>query len=119
MGLPISAKRKLLTAKALVVITNLASGLPSQADVHGCLTRLVKTKTFQLKRDGYSMKLNVEGKIKEEGTGRHSGGVGSGLRSQGETLSSGAGVCFEVQASMMGTSLVKASRRSQKGRQVG
>nr|XP_020634136.1 alpha-2-macroglobulin-like [Pogona vitticeps] len=51
----------------------------------GCLTRLVKTKTFQLKRDGYSMKLNVEGKIKEEGTGVEL--TGSGTTDITQTLS--------------------------------
>ncbi|KAJ7303279.1 hypothetical protein JRQ81_012218 [Phrynocephalus forsythii] len=40
-----------------------------EADGHGCLTRMVKTKVFQLRREGYRMNLNVEGKIKEEGTG--------------------------------------------------
>ncbi|XP_072844543.2 alpha-2-macroglobulin [Pogona vitticeps] len=56
-----------------------------EADVHGCLTQLVKTKTFQLKRDGYSMKLDVEGKIKEEGTGVEL--TGSGTTDITQTLS--------------------------------
>ncbi|XP_067321176.1 alpha-2-macroglobulin-like [Anolis sagrei] len=40
-----------------------------EADGQGCLTRVVQTKVFQLKRSGYNMNLNVEGTIVEEGTG--------------------------------------------------
>uniref|UniRef100_A0A803TU97 Uncharacterized protein n=1 Tax=Anolis carolinensis TaxID=28377 RepID=A0A803TU97_ANOCA len=35
----------------------------------GCLTRVVQTSLFQLKRSGYKMNLRVEGTIVEEGTG--------------------------------------------------
>lgn len=31
----------------------------------------MKTKIFQLKRKGYEMKIEVQGKITEEGTGMH------------------------------------------------
>ncbi|XP_053777806.1 alpha-2-macroglobulin isoform X2 [Desmodus rotundus] len=34
----------------------------------GCFSQQVKTKAFQLKREGYNMELEVEAKIKEEGT---------------------------------------------------
>lgn len=40
-----------------------------QADNYGCISEVVKTKLFQLKRSGYENKLHVEAKIKEEGTG--------------------------------------------------
>ncbi|XP_077779223.1 alpha-2-macroglobulin-like isoform X2 [Podarcis muralis] len=40
-----------------------------EANGHGCLSQEVKTKIFQLKREGYAMNLKVEGKIEEEGTG--------------------------------------------------
>uniref|UniRef100_A0A8C4JDK4 Alpha-2-macroglobulin n=1 Tax=Dromaius novaehollandiae TaxID=8790 RepID=A0A8C4JDK4_DRONO len=40
-----------------------------QTDNHGCVSELVKTKLFQLKRTGYQNKLHVEAKIKEEETG--------------------------------------------------
>ncbi|TFJ98947.1 caM kinase-like vesicle-associated protein [Platysternon megacephalum] len=40
-----------------------------QADVRGCVSNVVKTKIFQLKRKGYEMKIEVQGKITEEGTG--------------------------------------------------
>ncbi|XP_075758464.1 alpha-2-macroglobulin-like isoform X1 [Pelodiscus sinensis] len=41
-----------------------------QADSQGCVSSVVKTKIFQLKRKGsYEMKIEVEGKITEEGTG--------------------------------------------------
>ncbi|XP_042310156.1 alpha-2-macroglobulin-like [Sceloporus undulatus] len=39
-----------------------------QADGHGCLSQVVQTKVFQLKRSGYRMNIEVEGKIVEEGT---------------------------------------------------
>ncbi|XP_062978761.1 alpha-2-macroglobulin-like isoform X2 [Elgaria multicarinata webbii] len=47
------------------------------ADAHGCFSHLVKTKVFQLKRSGYQMKLDVECKITEEGTGVVLRGIGS------------------------------------------
>ncbi|XP_068557479.1 alpha-2-macroglobulin [Anas acuta] len=40
-----------------------------QTDNHGCISEVVKTKLFQLKRSGYENKLYVEAKIKEEETG--------------------------------------------------
>uniref|UniRef100_A0A803TIM5 Alpha-2-macroglobulin n=1 Tax=Anolis carolinensis TaxID=28377 RepID=A0A803TIM5_ANOCA len=40
-----------------------------EADGQGCLTRVVQTSLFQLKRSGYKMNLRVEGTIVEEGTG--------------------------------------------------
>ncbi|CAI5768766.1 alpha-2-macroglobulin-like isoform X1 [Podarcis lilfordi] len=40
-----------------------------EANGHGCLSQVVKTNIFHLKREGYEMNLKVEGKITEEGTG--------------------------------------------------
>ncbi|XP_069719677.1 alpha-2-macroglobulin-like isoform X2 [Phaenicophaeus curvirostris] len=40
-----------------------------QTDNYGCVSEVVKTKLFQLKRNGYENKLHVEAKIKEEETG--------------------------------------------------
>ncbi|XP_063004724.1 alpha-2-macroglobulin [Melospiza melodia melodia] len=40
-----------------------------QTDIYGCISEVVKTKLFQLKRRGYENKLHVEAKIKEEDTG--------------------------------------------------
>ncbi|NWS75318.1 A2MG protein, partial [Crotophaga sulcirostris] len=40
-----------------------------QANNYGCISEVVKTKLFQLKRNGYENKLHVEAKIKEEETG--------------------------------------------------
>ncbi|KFP12738.1 Alpha-2-macroglobulin, partial [Egretta garzetta] len=40
-----------------------------QTDNYGCISEIVKTKVFQLKRSGYENKLHVEAKIKEEETG--------------------------------------------------
>ncbi|XP_065440739.1 alpha-2-macroglobulin-like isoform X2 [Chrysemys picta bellii] len=48
-----------------------------QADVRGCVSNVVKTKIFQLKRKDYEMKIEVEGKITEEGTGVELTGTGS------------------------------------------
>ncbi|XP_034641773.1 alpha-2-macroglobulin isoform X10 [Trachemys scripta elegans] len=48
-----------------------------QADVRGCVSNVVKTKIFQLKRKSYEMKIEVEGKITEEGTGVELTGTGS------------------------------------------
>ncbi|KAM6216261.1 pregnancy zone protein-like [Rhynchocyon petersi] len=39
-----------------------------QANNTGCFTQIVKTDMFQFKRSGYAMSLEVEGKVKEEGT---------------------------------------------------
>uniref|UniRef100_A0A8C0URQ3 Alpha-2-macroglobulin-like n=1 Tax=Cyanistes caeruleus TaxID=156563 RepID=A0A8C0URQ3_CYACU len=40
-----------------------------QVNIYGCISEVVKTKLFQLKRSGYENKLHVEAKIKEEDTG--------------------------------------------------
>uniref|UniRef100_A0A8C3HPL3 Alpha-2-macroglobulin bait region domain-containing protein n=1 Tax=Chrysemys picta bellii TaxID=8478 RepID=A0A8C3HPL3_CHRPI len=48
-----------------------------EADVRGCVSNVVKTKIFQLKRKSYEMKIEVEGKITEEGTGVELTGTGS------------------------------------------
>lgn len=40
-----------------------------KTDNHGCISKLVKTKLFQLKRTGYENKLHVDAKIEEEETG--------------------------------------------------
>eukprot|EP00076_Gallus_gallus_P033040 XP_024998578.1 alpha-2-macroglobulin isoform X2 [Gallus gallus] len=40
-----------------------------QTDNYGCISKLVKTKLFQLKRTGYENKLHVDAKIEEEETG--------------------------------------------------
>ncbi|KAK1341411.1 hypothetical protein QTO34_017817 [Cnephaeus nilssonii] len=48
-----------------------------QADSKGCFTQLVKTKLFQLRLKGYDMKLKVEAKVREEGTGLELTGHGS------------------------------------------
>uniref|UniRef100_A0A667GRT3 Pregnancy zone protein n=1 Tax=Lynx canadensis TaxID=61383 RepID=A0A667GRT3_LYNCA len=39
-----------------------------QADDKGCFTQLVQTKIFQLRQKGYDMAIQVEAKVKEEGT---------------------------------------------------
>ncbi|XP_036108357.1 alpha-2-macroglobulin-like [Molossus molossus] len=43
----------------------------------GCFSQQVKTKVFQMKRGGYKMELEVEAKIKEEGTEVELTGKGS------------------------------------------
>ncbi|XP_045146453.1 alpha-2-macroglobulin isoform X2 [Echinops telfairi] len=48
-----------------------------QLNSHGCFSRQVNAKIFQLKRQGYEMKLQVEAKIKEEGTELELTGTGS------------------------------------------
>ncbi|XP_067387171.1 alpha-2-macroglobulin-like, partial [Emydura macquarii macquarii] len=48
-----------------------------QADVRGCVSHVLQTKIFQLKRKGYGMNIEVEGKIMEEGTGVELTGTGS------------------------------------------
>lgn len=40
-----------------------------QADEKGCFRQVVKTKVFQPRQKGYDMKIEVEAKIKEDGTG--------------------------------------------------
>ncbi|XP_062470022.1 alpha-2-macroglobulin-like isoform X1 [Pezoporus occidentalis] len=40
-----------------------------KTDIYGCISEMVKTNLFQLKRNGYENKLHVEAKIKEEETG--------------------------------------------------
>ncbi|KAM9173427.1 alpha-2-macroglobulin-like [Pangshura tecta] len=47
-----------------------------QADVRGCVSNVVKTKIFQLKRKSYEMKIEVQGKLTEEGTGVELTGTG-------------------------------------------
>nr|XP_020143340.1 alpha-2-macroglobulin-like [Microcebus murinus] len=44
---------------------------------HGCVSQQVNTKVFQMKREGYQMKLDMEANIKEEGTGVELTGRGS------------------------------------------
>ncbi|KAM9073574.1 pregnancy zone protein-like [Megaptera novaeangliae] len=48
-----------------------------QADEEGCFTQLVKSKIFHLRQKGYDMKLQVEAKVREEGTGLELTGHGS------------------------------------------
>ncbi|XP_039327775.2 pregnancy zone protein-like isoform X1 [Saimiri boliviensis] len=48
-----------------------------QANSEGCFTQLLKTEIFQLKQKGYDMKIEVEAKVKEEGTGLELTGYGS------------------------------------------
>ncbi|KAJ7419872.1 alpha-2-macroglobulin-like protein [Willisornis vidua] len=44
-------------------------------DNYGCISEMVKTNLFQLKRGGYKNKLHVEAKIKEEDTGMELSGT--------------------------------------------
>ncbi|XP_064265890.1 alpha-2-macroglobulin-like isoform X1 [Passer domesticus] len=48
-----------------------------RADVHGCVSGVVRTKVFQLLRKGYEMSIDVRGKITEDGTGIEMTGTGS------------------------------------------
>uniref|UniRef100_M3YMW4 Alpha-2-macroglobulin n=1 Tax=Mustela putorius furo TaxID=9669 RepID=M3YMW4_MUSPF len=48
-----------------------------QADSEGCFTQLVKTKVFQLRQKGYDMSIQVEAKVKEDGTELELTGHGS------------------------------------------
>ncbi|XP_064141250.1 alpha-2-macroglobulin [Loxodonta africana] len=48
-----------------------------QLNSNGCFSRQVSTKIFQMKRQGYEMKLQLEAKIKEEGTEVELTGTGS------------------------------------------
>ncbi|XP_020143233.2 alpha-2-macroglobulin-like [Microcebus murinus] len=48
-----------------------------QLNRHGCFSQQVNTKVFQMKKEGYQMKLDVEANIKEEGTGVELTGRGS------------------------------------------
>ncbi|XP_032761474.1 alpha-1-macroglobulin [Rattus rattus] len=48
-----------------------------QADEKGCFRQVVKTKVFQPRQKGYDMKIEVEAKIKEDGTGTELTGTGS------------------------------------------
>lgn len=43
--------------------------LSLQADNEGCFTQFVKTKIFQLRQKLYDMTIQVEAKVREEGTG--------------------------------------------------
>ncbi|KAK1341413.1 hypothetical protein QTO34_017819 [Cnephaeus nilssonii] len=46
----------------------LCEKLSQKLNSQGCVSQQVKTKVFQMKREGYKMELEVEAKIKEEGT---------------------------------------------------
>uniref|UniRef100_A0A8C0AEP2 Alpha-2-macroglobulin n=1 Tax=Bos mutus grunniens TaxID=30521 RepID=A0A8C0AEP2_BOSMU len=48
-----------------------------QADDEGCFTQLVNAKSLQLKQKGYERTLQVEAKVREEGTGLELTGHGS------------------------------------------
>ncbi|XP_036037851.1 pregnancy zone protein-like [Onychomys torridus] len=48
-----------------------------QADDKGCFRQVIKTKVFQPRQKGYDMKIEVEAKVKEEGTGMELSGYGS------------------------------------------
>ncbi|XP_051706089.2 pregnancy zone protein [Oryctolagus cuniculus] len=48
-----------------------------QADNKGCFTKVVKTKIFQLRQNRYDMNIQVEAKVREEGTGLELTGYGS------------------------------------------
>ncbi|XP_064374651.1 alpha-2-macroglobulin-like isoform X2 [Dromaius novaehollandiae] len=48
-----------------------------QADAHGCVSDVVRTKIFQLQHRGYEMSIEVQGKIIEDGTGIEMTGTGS------------------------------------------
>nr|XP_044612248.1 pregnancy zone protein-like isoform X1 [Equus asinus] len=48
-----------------------------QADNEGCFTQFVKTKIFQLRQKLYDMTIQVEAKVREEGTGLELTGHGS------------------------------------------
>ncbi|XP_010083348.1 PREDICTED: alpha-2-macroglobulin-like, partial [Pterocles gutturalis] len=48
-----------------------------QADAHGCVSGVVRTKIFQLQRRGYEMSIEVQGKMTEDGTGTEMTGTGS------------------------------------------
>uniref|UniRef100_A0A8C2MXY6 PZP, alpha-2-macroglobulin like n=1 Tax=Cricetulus griseus TaxID=10029 RepID=A0A8C2MXY6_CRIGR len=48
-----------------------------QADDKGCFSQVIKTKVFQPRQKGYDMKIQVEAKVKEEGTGLELSGYGS------------------------------------------
>ncbi|XP_059112905.1 pregnancy zone protein-like [Peromyscus eremicus] len=48
-----------------------------QADDKGCFRQVIKTKVFQPRQKGYDMTIEVEAKVKEEGTGMELSGYGS------------------------------------------
>ncbi|XP_038175866.1 pregnancy zone protein-like [Arvicola amphibius] len=48
-----------------------------QADDKGCFRKVIKTKIFQLRQKGHDMNIEVEAKVKEEGTGVELSGHGS------------------------------------------
>uniref|UniRef100_A0A8C9GDT2 Alpha-2-macroglobulin n=1 Tax=Pavo cristatus TaxID=9049 RepID=A0A8C9GDT2_PAVCR len=48
-----------------------------EADSHGCVSAVVRTKIFQLWHRGYKMSVEVQGKITEDGTGIVVTGTGS------------------------------------------
>lgn len=43
--------------------------LSLQTDNEGCFTKLINAKIFQLRQKGHDMTIQVEAKIREEGTG--------------------------------------------------
>ncbi|NXO02977.1 A2MG protein, partial [Rhinopomastus cyanomelas] len=47
------------------------------ADARGCVSAVVRTKLFQLQRRGYEMRIEVQGKITEDGTGTEITGTSS------------------------------------------
>uniref|UniRef100_A0A803TTX6 Alpha-2-macroglobulin n=1 Tax=Anolis carolinensis TaxID=28377 RepID=A0A803TTX6_ANOCA len=85
-----------------------------EADGQGCLTRVVQTSLFQLKRSGYKMNLRVEGTIVEEGTGMELNG--SAFTDITRTLSKATfenldpyykpGIPFQGQVRPVGSSLL-------------
>ncbi|XP_073734103.1 pregnancy zone protein-like isoform X1 [Callorhinus ursinus] len=56
---------------------NTCEEFSQQADSEGCFTQLVKTKVFQLRQKGYNMSIQVEAKVKEDGTELELTGHGS------------------------------------------
>lgn len=49
----------------------------NQTDDKGCFTKLVQTQVFQLRSRGYEMEMEVEGRVREEGTELELTGHGS------------------------------------------
>ncbi|XP_040828168.1 pregnancy zone protein-like [Ochotona curzoniae] len=56
---------------------NVCEEFSQQADNQGCITKLVKTKVFQLRQRWYDMSIQVEATVREEGTGVELTGSGS------------------------------------------
>ncbi|XP_055973381.1 pregnancy zone protein-like [Sorex fumeus] len=57
--------------------TAICEEFTEQADNKGCFTQLIKSQQFQLGHRGYEMKIEVEGRIREEGTELELTGHGS------------------------------------------